>query len=196
MHNNLSKHFEIFLHSELNNNVKDTINNQATICQFKKNAIVIFENENVDSIYYINEGIVRGYYLDCEGREVTKCFSYKNQIFGSECFRTKKKSTFFVETITDCNVIKISYSCIEQIIKMDQNISKYIQNLYYKELAKLEEKNRDILISTKETCYINFCEEYKDVVDQIPMKYIASYLGIKPGSLSRIRKNLMIRSQK
>ena len=99
-----------YLQIEMNNKFKDIIRSQISECHYEKNKIIIFEKEYINSVYLIIEGVVRGYYLNSDGDDVTKCFSGNNQIFGSECFRTKEPSTFFVEAITDCFVLKKIHS--------------------------------------------------------------------------------------
>lgn len=159
------------------------------IITFQKQDTILFEGENASCLYYIVSGMVRGYYLDRNGNEYTKCFSAENEYFCTECLRTKKESTFSIQCMEEVTCLKIPYQSIEQICKEDRVVDKFIASCYTLEVTKLEHRQKFLLIHDATERYNQFCEIFPQLYSRIPLMYIASYIGIRPASLSRIRKN-------
>lgn len=175
--------FENMLHIVFDDREKDYIRLTVKEVRFAKGEIPVLEGNIMDSFFFIVKGIVRGYYLDQDGNEVTKCFSSENQFFSSECFRTNLPSSFNVECIEDCQCIRVPYLTVKAIDKVEEKINY----LYVKEIQRLEKRVHNMLMMNAQERYCNFCNEYKGVCNRIPLKYVASYIGINPASLSRIR---------
>lgn len=174
----------------MSNRIKNLINSQLYQVTFRKGCHPIHAGDEVTFFYAIKRGLVRGYYINENGVDITKCFSNENGFFGSECFRTNKPSTFHVECIEDCECIKIPYSFVREAITLDSGLGEYIQQKYLEEIEKLEIRTKDLLQLSAEERYSNFMKEYPWIKDRIPLKLVASYIGINAGSLSRIRKAL------
>lgn len=170
--------------------VASMLDTYACIVTFEKGTHVIRVGEVVSSFYFIIYGIVRGYYIDDEGHEVTKCFEAENCFFGSECYRTNQSASFYVECLEECKCLRLPYSLVKKLISLDQQVGSYIQNLYLEEVGKLEHRTRDLLLMTAEERYISFCKDYPSLQRRVQLRYIASYIGIQPASMSRIRKKL------
>lgn len=170
--------------------IENLLNAKLSMVTFPKGNHPINMGDDVQFFYFIIEGLVRGYYISENGIEVTKCFSYENCFFGSECYRTNRQSTFYVECIEHCKCIKIPYAFVREIISKDSKLGESIQIKYFEEVEKLENRAKKLLLLSAEERYLDFKKEYALIYHRIPLKYIASYLGIKPGSLSRIRKIL------
>lgn len=170
--------------------VASMLDTYACIVTFEKGTHVIRVGEVVSSFYFIIYGIVRGYYIDDEGHEVTKCFEAENCFFGSECYRINQSASFYVECLEECKCLRLPYSLVKKLISLDQQVGNYIQNLYLEEVGKLEHRTRDLLLMTAEERYISFCKDYPSLQRRVQLRYIASYIGIQPASMSRIRKKL------
>lgn len=183
---NPSEYIERCLKIQLDEQVKDLLNTESTIVTFNKGDHPVREGDKMDSFYFLIYGLVRGYFIDKEGNDVTKCFSCENQFFSSECFRTKENSSLFVECLEESKCIKIPYNIVRKLEELTPAINK----LYWDEIARLDERVKDLFLMNAEERYINFCREYPNLQNRVPLKYIASYIGIQAGSMSRIRKKL------
>ena len=170
-----SEYIKNCLKIDIEDKVLKLIDKDATIVTFGKGCRIINVDEEVNSFYFIIYGLVRGFYINEEGEEATKCFSSENNFFGSECFRTKGKSTFFIESIEECKCVKLPYSLINEVMNIDKMLSTYINNLYLREVGKLENRAKDLLLLSAEERYISFCREYPNLQKRLPLKYIASY---------------------
>lgn len=185
-----SEYLQNCLKFNLNPATQEQLDYETSIVTFQKGQHPIEADSTVTAFYFLIYGIVRGYYIDSNGNEVTKCFSYENRFFGSECFRTNLPATFYVECLEECKCIKLPYHFVRKIMKTDKQIEKYIQDLYYEEISKLESRTQNLLSLPAKQRYIDFCKTYPNLQNRLPLKYVASYLGIAVGSLSRIRKDL------
>jgi len=183
----LNRKFEHMLGFKFSNEEKEYLSHMIHAVQFEKGDIPVHEGDEMKNFYFIISGLVRGYYIDEDGNEVTKCFSCENQVFSTECYRTMLSSSFYVECIEDCDCIEVPYIVLEKW----KILSETIQNLYVKEVEKLEKRVRGMLLMNATQRYENFCMEYKSVMERIPLKYVASFIGIKAESLSRIRHEKM-----
>lgn len=190
MQNLPCEYLKDYLKMNMSNRMENLINEQLSMVTFPKGNHPINMGDDVRFFYMIIEGLVRGYYINENGIEVTKCFSYEKCFFGSECYRTNRQSTFYVECMEQCKCIKIPYAFVREIITQDSKLKEYIQVKYFEEVEKLENRAKNLLLLSAEERYLAFKKEYALIHHRIPLKYIASYMGIKPGSLSRIRKIL------
>jgi CRP-like cAMP-binding protein len=156
---------------------------------FQKGDTVLHENEHNSNIYLLLAGVTRGYYIDEDGNDITKCFCMENNVFGSEWLRTKKSSSFNIECLEYCECLKISYNLVTNLMEKNSQISEAINHVLQQEFVKLESRINDLVMKSAEERYDDFCKEFPELHNRVPLKYIASYIGIREPSLSRIRKN-------
>ena len=187
-----SEYLEHNLKLKFNMETEQLIDRETLILTVEKGQIILWEGERAKILYFIIKGIVRGYYIDEKGDEITKCFSMENEFCSTEGFRTKKESSFTIETLERSNLIKIPYDVIYKIIESDEKIKNSVNNLYFKELEKVENRAKNLMLLNGEKRYKEFCKQYSNLQKRVELQYIASYIGVKPGSLSRIRKKLKI----
>lgn len=185
-----SEYIEQALKLKFDNNIANLIDRESKVLKFKKGQTIVFEDEMVTSVYFIIEGIVRGYYIDEKGEDVTKCFSQSNEFCGTEVLRTKSKSSFTIECLENSYFIKLQYDLIERIMKLDENLKDTINNLFLNEVTKLENRAKNLMLLNAEQRYLDFCRKYPELSMKVDLRYIASYIGVRPASLSRIRKKL------
>lgn len=163
--------------------------NNINVSQFNRNENILLEGEKSNHLYYIISGIVRGYYVDKNGNEFTKCFSSENDFFSSEGLRTKCAATFSIQCVENVNCLKIPYNIINQISEEDIQLDNFINHCYTLEVTRLEARQKILLLHNATEQYNLFCELFPHLYSRIPLMHIASYMGIRSASLSRIRKN-------
>lgn len=187
---NASKYLEDRLGINIDENIKDIINDKASFVEFPSKHIALLEGMKSTNLYFIIHGIVRGYYIDEHGNDITKCFSSENEFFSSEGLRTASVSSFTIECLEDCQCIQLPYKLIQQVIKEDENLNNLFINSYLNEVKKLENRVKSSALMNAEERYIDFCRQNPNLHERVELKYIASYIGIRAASLSRIRKNI------
>ncbi|TCL60510.1 CRP-like cAMP-binding protein [Kineothrix alysoides] len=178
------------LQININENIAGMLNSQASVVTFQAKEVILHEGEKSLNLYYILNGIVRGYYTDNQGNDITKCFSYENGFFSSEGLRTRESSSFSIECLEMCQCIRLPYSLIDEIIQTDDHLKEIFHRLYIMEVEKLEKRAKNLILMSAEERYIDFCSQCPELFRRIDLQYIASYIGIRAASLSRIRKEM------
>lgn len=186
----VSSFLEEGLGIKINENIADIINAEACFVTFPCKHIVLLEGIKSENLYFIIRGIVRGYYIDENGNDITKCFSIENEFFSSEGLRTGSASSFTIECLEDCQCIKLPYELIYKIMKEDETLNSLFVKYYLQEVGRLENRTKNLTLMNAEKQYIDFCKQYPHLHERVELKYIASYIGIRAASLSRIRKGI------
>lgn len=158
----------------------------------KKGQFVIHVGEKQSDIYFLDSGIFRGFFLDLNGKEITDCICYRRGTVAMSSYRMEpnKPSPMAIEVLEDCRFFCLPMS---QILDMQR---RYIEvSLLYNELLTLSlESNwkmkRILAQYTAIQRYEWFLDEYPGMIDQVNNRYIASFLGMTPVSLSRLRKTI------
>lgn len=187
---NASKCLEEGFGIKIDGNIADMIDEEASFVKFSNKQIVLMEGMKSTNLYFIISGIVRGYYIDEQGNDITKCFCSENEFFSSEGLRTSSVSSFTIECLEDCQCIQLPYQLIHKIIKEDEKFNDLFIKYYLREINKLENKAKNLALMNAEERYIDFCKQYPNIHNRVELKYIASYIGIRAASLSRIRKRM------
>lgn len=185
-----SKYLEEGLGIKIDENIADMINDEVSFVEFPCKHITLLEGIKSTNLYFIIRGIVRGYYIDEQGNDITKCFSRENEFFSSEGLRTASVSSFTIECLEDCNCIQLPYRLVYKIMKEDKKLKDLFVNYYLQEVEKLENRAKNLTLMNAEERYIDFCKQYHHLLGRVELKYIASYIGIRAASLSRIRKEM------
>lgn len=184
------KYLEEGIGIKIAENIADMINAEASFAKFPCKHIVLLEGMKSTNLYFIIRGIVRGYYIDEQGNDITKCFCSENEFFSSEGLRTASVSSFTIECLEDCQCIQIPYSLVHKVMKEDENLKNEFIKYNLQEVEKLENRAKNSALMNAEGRYIDFCKQYSYLHDRVELKYIASFIGIRAASLSRIRRNL------
>jgi len=167
------------------------INNVFFPYNLKKGEFFVRSGFMADSIGFIVTGLLRYYYIDKEGVEYTKAFAAENDFAVSYAsMLLKKPSAFSIEALENSELLCINYSDLEKLLDSAPcwNIvaRKIVENVYImKQIREAE-----LLLEDAQSRYIHFMDQYPKLHKRLKQHYIASYLGISPVSLSRIRRKL------
>jgi len=140
---------------------------------------------------FIIKGILRTFFITDDAVEYTTSFCTENEIAMNYIISAKElPDEYFSQAVEDSIILVIDY---ENLLKLEEKNPKWnilkskIIEYYYP--LKIE-RERSLLATSAEERYLNFIENYSEIIDKIPQYQIASYLGITPIALSRIRKKL------
>ncbi|MBO0931566.1 Crp/Fnr family transcriptional regulator [Fibrella aquatilis] len=140
-----------------------------------------------DRLYFIQQGVVRGYYLK-DGREVTSWFMREGDFIVSiVSFYTRQPAREYVELMEDGVVWSIQYEQLQQLYRDFPEfnvIGRKLTETYYV-LSELRTQNLRMLTAPER--YAQLLTDFPDIFGRVPLKYIASHLGISPETLSRLR---------
>ncbi|CAM1367712.1 Cyclic nucleotide binding regulatory protein [Tenacibaculum litoreum] len=142
-------------------------------------------------IGFIKKGLFRYVYINSLGKQFTKGIILEDQFIASySAMISNEPSYFFIEALEDSEVFSIPYKKWVTLVDTDPFWMRFLLKLVEKGFIAKEKRERELLLLNAETRYINFLKEYPSIEDRIHQTIIASYLGIQPESLSRIRKKI------
>lgn len=156
----------------------------------KKNDVLIGIVDKNSYIFFVVSGILRDYYIDDDGNDVTRFFTCEGGICGGEALISNEPSAVCTEALEDCILLRCLVSDFKKIIASDSITTKAYIWLLESSLAYKIRRENSFLIKSAAERYIDFKRENPDIEKRVNQKYIASYLGITPVSLSRIRRSL------
>lgn len=135
------------------------------------------------------EGLFRLYYVDEDGNDFTKAFSETGRFLISySAIVQKRPSYFYIEALQNSRILKFDYWTFDQMIQSDIRWYPFAFKLLESVYIMKELREKSFLLDDAAKRYQEFKERYADVEDQIKLYHVASFLGITPEALSRIRK--------
>ncbi|WP_107037756.1 Crp/Fnr family transcriptional regulator [Brumimicrobium mesophilum] len=158
--------------------------------KLNKKSVIIKTGEVENYLSFITEGVVR-LFIPHEESELTFGFVFENEfVTAYDSFITQTPSIYQIETLTKTSLWRISYEDLHSVYRETAS-----GNLIGRRMAEkmfLIKSNREIslLNKTAEERYMNLFLERPNLLKQVPLKYIASYIGVTPQALSRIRKRI------
>lgn len=159
---------------------------------FKKKSLILEAGETENYISFIEKGIARFVIPnDDEEKEITFGFCFKNEYISAyDSFLTRKPASHKIEALTDVSMWSISYSDLQDVYKQSF-AGNVIGRLSTERLFLIKSKREQSLLNeTAEQRYLNLFKERPNLIKEIPLKYIASYIGVTAQALSRIRKRI------
>ena len=179
---------------EFNENItEDLLNNIIKLSKkkvFKKGELILAMGEPMSKIFFIIKGIARSYYLDMQGHDVTKSFIKEYDFCIGESLITNTRSAEGFEALEDIVSIEFEAKQLKEYFLSE----KVLTDIYIKKLEKtiIYKMNREngFQIKSATERYLEFKKVYCEVENRVSQSYIASYLGISPVSLSRIRRTI------
>jgi CRP-like cAMP-binding protein len=140
---------------------------------------------------FIVSGYMRKYYVTGKGEEVTTDLNDGPRFFTSyQHFIQQTPSNEYLQCITDCELLRISKADADRTYHTSYTQKDYTIRLFNQVQEEYRERIDDLANLTAEQRYLKFINKAPNIVLNVPLKYVASYLGIKPESLSRIRREI------
>ncbi|WP_075341935.1 Crp/Fnr family transcriptional regulator [Tenacibaculum agarivorans] len=159
--------------------------------QLKKNEFFVREGEYAKQIGFLKKGIVRAFFLNKDGKEYTKQFFVGPSIIGAySALLTKQTNKIAQQALTDCEILVANFTNIEKLYTKFHDLERLGRKIAEFYFLEKEQKEIEMAILNADKRYLIMREQFPTIETIIPQYYIASYLGISPTQLSRIRKKL------
>jgi len=159
---------------------------------FKKGTVLLKEGQKSNTAYFVLKGCIRTYYV-LDGEEKTTAFYTEMEVFTPPCVLDKKPSELYVSCVED-SILTISDPSIdEEIFQKFPKFETMCRVLSEELLAKQQLDFDFFKTSSPEQRYLKLLENRPDLIQRVPQYQLASFLGIKPQSLSRIRARVFER---
>jgi CRP-like cAMP-binding protein len=171
----------------LSKDAEDAIAEISSIITIKKNNDLQSFGQTCKTIYFINKGVARIYYLK-DGIDITENFFFENNIIARvESLLTGRPSRKGIQVLEDAEIVSINAPALFGLYDRFHEIERLFRRIF--EAAYVDTVNRveGMQFHSAEERYKTLLHEAPGVIKRVPLKYVASYLGITQVSLSRIR---------
>lgn len=157
----------------------------------QKGAFLLKEETVSDDYLFLEKGVMRGFVYDLEGNEITTdIFTHNNVVFEVTSFFNRVNSQSNIQAVTDCVGYRASYQELNTLFHNKPEFRDFGRAILVKEFIASKQRNYAMINQTSEKRYQNLLATKPEILQNVPLKYIASYLGITDSTLSRIRKKI------
>ena len=174
----------------LTNEEKNAILSLNLFHSVKKGTILLKEGQKSKNSYFVLKGCIRIYYV-LDGEEKTTGFYTEMEALTPPCVISKTPSEYYISCIED-TILTVSNADMEA--EVNNKFPKFeivCRKLSEEMLAKQRIDFDEFKTSSPEQRYLNLLQKRPDLIQRVPQHQLASYLGIKPQSLSRLRARLL-----
>lgn len=148
-------------------------------------------SSNSDTFFYVESGMIRSYLL-IDGNDITYNFFVEGEICGDyESVLRKSPSKQHFQAITETTAYKFKFSAIESLFEENPRIERIARKISESAYIRLLDRVIEFQSESLEQRYLNLVDRHDSLLKDAPLQHIASYLGVKPQSLSRIRAKIL-----
>ena len=159
---------------------------------YPKNRIIEEEEKVPRYLYFIVSGFVRLFHYNDKGDEITTHINCPPGFITSySSFASQTISDENLECITECELLRITKSNLDLLIQQSPAFKDFSILVFQQSLSYNEKRAKELATLSAEKRYLNLMTENPEILHNVPMQYIASFLGMNPKSLSRIRKQII-----
>ncbi|RJP66328.1 MAG: Crp/Fnr family transcriptional regulator [Ignavibacteriales bacterium] len=168
----------------------EKFNSCLTALKVDSKTFLLREGEVAKKIFFIKKGCLRmGFYQD--DRDITFQFFFENEAVSSiNSLRSKQPSQFFIESIEPTELQYIKVKDFQNLADEFPRMKEMFQEILIKRFSRYAQLFLSFIKDTPTQRYIDLLNNQPKIIQRVPQHYIASFLGITPVSLSRIRKRL------
>lgn len=188
-----NSHFRTYLISNLDiteGELSTLLENYSSIT-YKKDDFLLRENEHCNNTFFVEEGLLRQYSISNNGKEHTISFGPENWfVTDRESMNFDKPSSFNIQALEDSKVAALDDHFINLLSDKIPSFTSFNNKLLHNHIRQLQHRINLLLGASAEERYLEFVAMYPNILLRVPQIMVASYLGITPESLSRVRKEL------
>lgn len=162
--------------------------------EIKKNDYFLRQGRQGDKYLFLEKGMIRAFTNDQDGNETTTEFYSANQVvFEVASFFQKQPSPENLQALEDCVGEFITFDRVQYLFHSLPEFREFGRMLLVKGFITFKQRTLSLISETAEQRYRRLLNTRPDIFQKVPLKFIASYLGVTDSSLSRIRKELSTR---
>ncbi len=164
---------------------------------FQKGQFLLSRGEVCKHSFFIEKGLARFYSVDRQGKEHIIQFAPENWFLSDRgSFWFNEPSDYFIDAIEETTVVVFDEAFINYASEISPLFRKYNERILHNHIRNLQNRINLLIGASAEERYMDFIKLYPDLMLRVPQWMIASFLGITPESLSRVRKDLAGRWKK
>lgn len=188
-----SFNLKIYLTSNLDvdeNEILSIIEN-CDIKSFKKGQFLLRKNEHCKHTFFVENGLLRQFSIDEKGKEHILSFAPENWfVTDRESSYFNQPSAYYIQALEDSSVVMLNEDFIHLLSERFPTFIDFNNRLLHNHIRHLQNRINLLLSAAAEDRYLQFIKMYPDILLRVPQTMVASYLGITPESLSRVRREL------
>ena len=162
--------------------------NRLEFKRFKKGELVHDANKICTKSYFIQKGLLRTFFVK-DGKEISEYFPAEGEWSNSpRSFRTRTLDIYYIDAIENTDTLCLNISDLMYLFENFPEMERYARLSMGTVFGHFMERITSMRFTTAKEKYDHFCKVYHDIYHRIPLRMVASYLGITQETLSRIRK--------
>ena len=159
---------------------------------FPKNRIAEEEGKIPRYLYFVVSGFMRLFHYNEQGDEITTHINCPPGFITSYSnFVNQEKSAENLECITECELLRITKKDVDLLTQESTALKDFSISVFQQSIVYNENRSKELATLTAEQRYKKLVENFPSIIHNVPVQYIASFLGMKPESLSRIRRQMI-----
>lgn len=164
--------------------------------KLKPGEIFLEKGSLKNNVYFVKKGLIRSFWIDEKGEEITNRLRYEYQAMSCyEIDMLHEPSRFTLQALEHTELIVMETNTMRQLVhgnpKLEAGLRYFVSSSFLLALLVID----DFILLSPEQRYQKFVKEHPQLLNRVPIKYIANVLGITPVSLSRIRKRITTKKQ-
>ncbi len=166
------------------------INENMPVKTYEKGTVLLREGQVAVDSYHVIKGCIRSYYLK-DGEERTTAFFTEDQSCASlDSYTNQIPAKHYLECVEETTVAVLNYYKEKELIQRIPKFETLCRLAMENDYGKNQERLANFMTQSPEERYLHLLDTRPDLLERVPQYQLASYLGIKPESLSRIRKRI------
>lgn len=166
-----------------------------SIKEFPKGNILIKEHQVPTNSFFVVSGLIRKFRINEAGEDITlEFYTDKEDVFSTSLPSNPRPSTFSLECLEDSRISVTSFKLQEEMYRRFPRFERMCRESSELSLIAYQEKFANYISRSPEERYLDILKNRADLLERVPQYQLASYLGVKPESLSRIRKRIADKS--
>ena len=168
----------------------NTLQEKLTIQQLKKGEFLTRNGDISQHVSFINRGLMRSFYL-VNGKEICTAFVCENEYFGSYAsFLNRMPSPENIDALEDCELVNLSFNDMQSVYKSNPVFEIFGRKIAEMLFILISSQTTRLLTMTPEERYQSVIQRQPFIIQRVPQYMIASFIGITPEHLSRLRKKM------
>lgn len=158
----------------------------------QKSAYFVKEGETCKQVAFVLSGILRTYYFSDKAEEITYCITFPNSLMTAySSFLTGQSTQENIQAITATELLIIQKDKLDALAQQNSNWIYFLKTIAEQQYIELEKRIFQLQKTDAAMRYADLMKNQPEYIQKIPLQYLASYLGITPRHLSRIRREFI-----